>query len=92
MKRSRRALRRRYGRSQVRVPLAPGQKVRLAVLKTPIGTCAFEVIDQAGNTRGLVEYSVDGYRFASSGGVHGAWVKTRAQAMAGFKRMMRGKS
>ena len=88
----RKKLHRRYGRSQF-VPLAAGQKVKLAVLKTPAGVCKFEVIDQAGNDRGFIEYAKEGYRFSSQdGAIKGPWVKGKMAALGAFNRFMRGKS
>lgn len=89
MKHSR--LRKRYGRSNF-ISLPEGMKVKLAVMKTPVGACRFEVIDQFGNSRGSVEYSDKGFRFQLPDGfVKGPWEKTKMQALSGFKKFMRGK-
>jgi hypothetical protein len=88
----RRALKRRYGRASF-ITLPPGMKVKLAVMKTPAGTCRFEVIDQYGNDRGFIEYAKEGFRFSVPDGfIKGPWVKTKAQAMSGFKKFQGGKS
>lgn len=81
-----RALRRRYGRA---IPLAPGQKPKLAVDTKPAGSCAFTVRDQLGNVRGYIEFSREGYRFVDNMAVKGGWRTTRAQALSDFKKMVR---
>ena len=83
----RRALRRRYGRAAI--PLAPGQKVKLAVATKPSGSCAFEVRDQLGNVRGYIEYAPEGYRYVDNMAVKGDWRKTKSEALTSFKRYMR---
>jgi hypothetical protein len=80
-------LRRRYGRSSI--PLAPGQKPKLAVDTQPAGSCAFTVRDQLGNVRGYIEFSREGYRFVDNMAVKGAWVKTKMQALGEFKKFVR---
>jgi hypothetical protein len=80
-------LRRRYGRSSI--PLAPGQKIKLAVDTKPAGSCAFTVRDQLGNVRGYIEFSREGYRFVDNMAVKGGWRTTRAQALSDFKKMVR---
>ena len=85
-KRSKKGLRRRYGRA---IPLAPGQKPKLAVDTKPAGSCAFEVRDQLGNVRGYIEFSREGFRFVDNMAVKGEWKRTKMQALGDFKKFVR---